>query len=117
MSDAFPFVYLMRRSDGAWKIGFSCDPEVRRHALRQEFRVSFKIIKVWQREDAYRIERVSQRLLRLYRDNAVDGRETFRAKRAVIMAAIEEAIRRADMKIEERQVEEAIQADAEESGA
>lgn len=116
MSDAFPFVYLMRRSDGAWKIGFSCDPTARRQALRHEFGVSFKIVKVWQREDAYRIERVSQRLLRLYRDNAVDGRETFRAKRKIIMEAIEEAIRRADVKaIEERRVEEAIQADAEET--
>lgn len=94
-----PFVYLMRRQDGVWKIGFSSDPKARRRQLRQHFKQQIAIVYLWQRADAYRVEQLAQRLLRLYLHLPTAGRESFKAPRDVVMAAIEEALRIADTPI------------------
>jgi hypothetical protein len=95
MSDA-PYVYLARRADGVYKIGFSADPKSRMKSLRQEFGKKFRLVKAWQRADAYRIEKLAQRTLRLKTHLASRGWETFKAPRKVIVAAIEETIRVVD---------------------
>lgn len=93
---ADPFVYLMRRADGRWKIGFSCDPQARSTFLQTEFRQRFTVVRTWQRADAYRVEQIAHRLLRLHLDLATPGRETFKCSRTAALAAIKEAIRIAD---------------------
>lgn len=92
-----PFVYLAKRSDGAWKIGFTSNPIERVKGLRSAFiGIRFKMIKFWQREDAYRVEQLARRLLRPYSDLTVDSRETFKGSRKMMISALEEAIRMAD---------------------
>lgn len=93
-----PYVYLARREDGVYKIGFSSNPKQRMKNLRSDFGKTFRLVGVWQREDAYRVEKLAQRLLRLKTHLASAGWETFKAPKKVIVAAIEEAIRLADQK-------------------
>lgn len=91
-----PFVYLMRRQDGVYKIGFSANPKQRANDLRGQFKKTFKIIATWQRRDAYRVEKFAHRLLKTKLHLSSDGWETFKAPRKVILAAIEQAIRMCD---------------------
>lgn len=94
-----PYVYLARRSDGVYKIGFSANPQRRMKDLRTDFGKKFKLVKAWQRSDAYRVEKTAHRLLRLKTHLASAGWETFRAPRKTIIAAIEEAIKLADRRM------------------
>lgn len=92
-----PFVYLMRRSDGSWKVGFSGNPESRARDLQgRSHGIAFKVVKTWQRQDAHRIEKMTHRILRIRLDLKSDSMETFRAPRRDIIAAIEKAISIAD---------------------
>ena len=95
MSD-IAFVYLARRSDGVYKIGFSQNPKERMKGLRSDFGKKFRLVQSWQRHDAYRVEKLAHRLLRLKTHLPSAGWETFKAPKKVIVAAIEEAIRIAD---------------------
>jgi DNA invertase Pin-like site-specific DNA recombinase len=89
-----PYLYLMRREDGVYKIGFSANPKQRALDLRHQFKKRFKIIQTWQRRDAYRLEKFVHNLLKKRLHLESEGWETFKAPKKVIIAAIEEAIRR-----------------------
>lgn len=97
MSD--PFVYLAKRSDGVWKIGFSENPARRMKELRSFFGKKFKLVKAWQHPMAYQVERLSQKNLRLRTHLATSGWETFKAPRKVIITAIEEAMEKVNARI------------------
>lgn len=90
------FLYLMRREDKVYKIGVSADPKKRAEDLRGDFKKRFKVVKSWQRRDAYHVEKIAHGLLKTKLHLASDGWETFKAPRKVIIAAIEEAIRKCD---------------------
>jgi Meiotically Up-regulated Gene 113 (MUG113) protein len=89
-----PFLYLMRREDGVYKIGFSANPKQRVLDLRHQFKKRFKIVQTWQRRDAYRVEKFVHNILKKRLHLESEGWETFKAPRKVVIAAIEEAIRR-----------------------
>lgn len=89
-----PFLYLMRREDGVYKIGFSANPKQRVLDLRHQFKKRFKIVQTWQRRDAYRVEKFAHNILKKRLHLESEGWETFKAPRKVLIAAIEEAIRR-----------------------
>lgn len=90
MSD--PFVYLAKRADGVWKIGFSEKPKDRMIGLRNEFGMKFRLVKAWAHPLAYQVEKKAHRILRLKTHLASRGWESFKAPRKVVIAAIEEAI-------------------------
>jgi hypothetical protein len=85
-----PSVYLMRRKDRRWKLGFSIDPQSRLHGLGKNF---FTIVQTWPATNAWQIEQICHRLLRPYLDVKVPGRETYKATKATILAAVDEAFR------------------------
>lgn len=93
-----PFVYLAKREDGVWKIGFSENPAKRVKELRTYFRKKFKLVRAWQHPMAYQIEKLSHKSLRLKTHLATSGWETFKAPRKVVIAAIEEAMERVNAK-------------------
>lgn len=90
MSD--PFVYLAKRIDGVWKIGFSENPKRRIKDLGVK---KFRLVAQWQHPLAYQVEKLSHKILRLKTHLPSEGWETFKAPKKVVIAAIEEAIRRA----------------------
>lgn len=92
------FVYLMRRDDGVYKVGVSSDPLKRAKDLRSEFKTKFKVVKTWQRRDAYRVEKFAHRFLKTHLHLGDDGWEAFKAPRKVIIAAIEQAIKQIEEK-------------------
>jgi len=89
-----PYLYLMHREDGVYKIGFSSNPKQRALDLRHQFKKRFKIVQTWQRRDAYRVEKFAHNILKKRLHLESEGWETFKAPRKVLIAAIEEAIRR-----------------------
>ena len=92
------FVYLMRRDDGVYKVGVSSDPLKRAKDLRGEFKTKFKVVKTWQRRDAYRVEKFAHRLLKTRLHLGDDGWEAFKAPRKVVIGAIEQAIKQSEEK-------------------
>lgn len=91
-----PYVYLAKRQDGVYKIGFSANPMKRMKDLQAQFRKRFRLAKTWQRKDAFRVEKFAHKLLREKLHLGSEGWETFKAPRKVLVAAIEEAIKQCE---------------------
>lgn len=94
MSD--PFVYLAKRIDGVWKIGFSENPKRRMKELGVK---RFRLVAQWQHPRAYQVEKLSHQILRLKTHLASEGWETFKAPKKVIVTAIEQAMERVNARI------------------
>lgn len=94
--DDVSYVYLAKRNDGPiWKIGYSAKPQERLKGINGNGK-KFRIAGTWPHRHAYRVERLTHKLLRLKTHLASEGWEHFKGPKKTMVAAIEEAIRMAN---------------------
>lgn len=87
------YVYLAKRNDGpVWKIGYSAKPQERMKQIGGAGK-RFRLAGTWPHRHAYRVERLTHKLLRLKTHLASEGWEHFKGPKKTMVAAIEEAIR------------------------
>ena len=86
------YVYLMRRADGAWKIGFSANPHARVAGLQAQFKMPVRFVRQWKHANARKVESMVHRLLAGRRDTLGGGRESYRATRRLMVETIKQAV-------------------------
>lgn len=87
------FVYLARRQDGLYKVGYSSDVERRVNSLAAFYKQKIILEHTWRHNKARDIEYYVHKILAPYRVKSLMGREIYDATKEKIIAVIENSIK------------------------